>query len=415
MAKNKFDFQIAQETADFLNDAGARLLTGDSIVSAENKEMKVQLQKATLLLQEKDVQLQSLAVAIKECELKLDEAAKNVNELQRVLKEKEEYCKQLEDTLISLNSRHKGMTGEDFLNPGSCPDSSEQSADPHSEHKANDFAIQIERPAVRLKDVAGMETVKKEVELRLIKPFRNPETAKRYGITPGGGIFLYGPPGTGKTFIAKAIAGELGIPFFALTTADILSPYIGESEGKLKQIFAELRKYPRVMLFIDEMESLFKKRGEHTHEMTNSIITCLLQEMNGVKDPQNMIFFMGATNVPYMVDEAFLRPGRFDVLIYVGNPDYQARYKILELEFKKIQVKIEAGSLEYLAQETENYSCADLVGLSKKICICAYENSVNNLNKVFFKECLRGESPSCSIEISEKIAQWEQDHNITRK
>ena len=193
-----------------------------------------------------------------------------------------------------------------------------------------------ERPNVRLDDVAGMEEAKKQLRLRVIEPLKRADEAKRHGLKVGGGMLLYGPPGTGKTFLAKAVAGELGLPFYAITSADVFGKYVGESENNIRNIFREAREAPLSVIFIDELETIFRKRTGDIHETTQKVITVILQELDGVQDNKNPILLLGATNAPWMVDEAFLRTGRFDVLTYVGLPDQPARRKIIENSFKNV-------------------------------------------------------------------------------
>ena len=182
--------------------------------------------------------------------------------------------------------------------------------------KTESFAeekIRVEKPKVRMDDVAGMEDVKDQIRLRMIEPVRNPEEARKHGLKTGGGILLYGPPGTGKTFLAKAVAGELDLPFFSITAADIFGKYVGESENNIRDFFNTARKYPLSVIFIDELESIFQKRSEMVHESTQKVISVILQELDGVRENRNPMLLLGATNAPWLIDEAFMRTGRFDV------------------------------------------------------------------------------------------------------
>ena len=133
-------------------------------------------------------------------------------------------------------------------------------------------------------------------------------------------MLLYGPPGTGKTYFAKAVAGELKVPFYAITAADIFSKYVGESEQNVRNIFQELRKNKLSVLFIDELESIFRSRADDIHETTRKIISVLLQELDGISSNNSGMLLIGATNAPHLIDEAFLRAGRFDVKIFVFLP-----------------------------------------------------------------------------------------------
>ena len=218
-------------------------------------------------------------------------------------------------------------------------------------------------------DVAGMEDVKEQFYEMVIMPLREPELYKKYGIQAGGGILLYGPPGTGKTYIVKALAGELGAAFYAVKSSDIISKWVGESEKNLKKLFAEARKNKLSVIFMDEIDSLAQDRSKNYRTYETQLINALLAELDGfaAKDSKNPLLFIGATNRPDTIDGALLRPGRFDVKIKVGLPDFAARRKILELFFSKRKIAISQEILDYIAQNTENYNCADVDNIAEKI------------------------------------------------
>ena len=262
-------------------------------------------------------------------------------------------------------------------------------------------------PSVRLSDVAGMEEVKRQIRLRLIDPVRDAARARQYGIGVGGGMLLYGPPGTGKTFIAKAVAGELGLPFFAITAADVFGPHVGESEGNIRRIFAEIRNHPLSVVFIDELETLFPKRTEGVHESTRKVISILLQELDGIESGRNPVLLLGATNVPWLIDEAFMRPGRFDVRVFVGLPDFAARRQMFISAFAKGSVPHTSGLTAHLAERTENYSGADINGLMGKMRQTAYERRLPAYTVALADEILAQTAPSANGEILDSIREWE--------
>lgn len=264
-----------------------------------------------------------------------------------------------------------------------------------------------DRPDITLDDVAGMEDVKQQIRLRLIEPVRNPELAERYGLKAGGGVLLYGPPGTGKTFIARAVAGELNLPFYMITSADVFGKYVGESEKNIKAIFENARKNPLSVVFVDEMETIFSKRTDSIHETTQKVISVILQELDGVDKSKNPILLLGATNTPWKIDEAFLRPGRFDILAYVGLPDYQARLQILQNVFDKGSLPYEEGLAEYIAENTESYSGADLNGVTAKIRQRAFDQRAEYYSMQLAYEVLLESSPSNNQTIMENIRRWE--------
>ena len=268
----------------------------------------------------------------------------------------------------------------------------------------------VDVPDTRLSDVAGMHEVKEQIKLRMILPVKQPKTAEQHGITAGGGMLLYGPPGTGKTFIARAVAGELKVPFYAITVADIFSKYVGESENNIRAIFEEIRQNDMAVLFIDELESIFRKRTGEIHETTQKVISILLQELDGIQTHKCKLLLIGATNTPHLVDEAFLRTGRLDVQIFVGLPDKEARKQILENCFKDIRYPIQHGVIDAIAECTENYSGADLKGLALKVKQTAFAGKLQRYTYELFQECLVQTPPSPNAHILRQIREWEQEY-----
>ncbi|MCX7671802.1 MAG: AAA family ATPase, partial [Anaerolineae bacterium] len=166
----------------------------------------------------------------------------------------------------------------------------------------------IERPDVRFDDVAGLEDVKQQIRLKLIYPFTHPEEAKRFGVRSGGGILLYGPPGTGKTLIAKAVAGELDAAFFTVKPSEIMSKWVGEAEQNVAALFNAARGYERAIIFIDEVEALLPRRNTDSTVMRR-VVPQFLAELDGMAGRHPGLLLIGATNVPWMLDDAALRPG----------------------------------------------------------------------------------------------------------
>lgn len=272
---------------------------------------------------------------------------------------------------------------------------------------ATDDMLLQSKPEVKLSDVAGMENVKNEIRLRLIEPLRDPDLAARYGLKPGGGVMLYGPPGTGKTFLARAVAGELDLPFYTITGADVFGKYVGEAEKNIRNIFANARKNPLSVVFFDEMETVFSSRSENIHETTQKVISIILQELDGVDKNKNPILLLGATNVPWKIDEAFMRPGRFDILAYVGLPDSKARYQILRNAFKHSKLPCEKGLLEYIVSNTESYSGADLGGLVEKMRQRAFDNRDKYYSMDLAYRIMLANTPPNHDAAVEKIRRWE--------
>ncbi|MCV7408327.1 AAA family ATPase [Mycobacterium florentinum] len=221
-----------------------------------------------------------------------------------------------------------------------------------------DFDV-LERSAVRLDDVAGMADVKRQIELSLLGPIRNPELMKAYKVSARGGLLLYGPPGCGKTYIAKAISGELGANFYQVGIADVLHHWFGESERSIRSVFDSARRNAPCVLFFDELDALGHRRSALSGSSgMRPVVNTLLEEMDSATSTNDGVYVLGATNAPWDVDPALRRPGRFDRMIFVGLPDAEARTGILRSHLKDRPV---AGiDLKSIAKRTDGFSGADL-------------------------------------------------------
>jgi SpoVK/Ycf46/Vps4 family AAA+-type ATPase len=184
----------------------------------------------------------------------------------------------------------------------------------------------------RLADVVGCEAVKRTFQARFIYPLRQPQLAARYRLDGGGGVLLYGPPGTGKTMLARALAGELGVPVHIIRPAEILAKWLGDAEKKLAEVFAEARSQTAALIFIDEIDAIAPSRdGSDGNGAMQRLLSQLLTELDGFDQPPGRLFFLGATNRPWDLDMALLRPGRFDALAYVPLPEPDARMALLNI------------------------------------------------------------------------------------
>lgn len=235
-----------------------------------------------------------------------------------------------------------------------------------SDSKEETSWLVTERPAVRFSDVAGLEEVKEQICIKLLYPFTHPELAKQYGVQPGGGILLYGPPGTGKTLIARAVAGEIDAAFFTIKPSEIMSQWVGVAEQNLEKLFKQANAFPVSVIFIDEMESLAPKRRTSRSTVMQRVVPQLLAELDGFHKRENALLFIGATNEPWAIDAAILRPGRLDRLIYVPPPDWAARRCILELNLEGAPLGPEV-SLEQIATRTQGFSGADMASLARRV------------------------------------------------
>lgn len=232
----------------------------------------------------------------------------------------------------------------------------EESEKQDEEEEGREWAA-AEVPDIHFSDIAGLEDVKKAITTRMINPVKYPEKYKLYNKKTGGGVLLFGPPGTGKTMIAKAIACEVGAKFYAVKGSDIVSKWVGESEKNINSLFETARKDDLAIIFIDEMDSLLGRRGVDTHN--DRRVNEFLQQIDGFSGRCPNLLLLGATNRPWDVDGAALRPGRFSQKIYVPLPDAPARRFMFEKSLKGAPVA-ENVNIDELVKLTEGYSGADI-------------------------------------------------------
>ncbi|MFV0457319.1 MAG: AAA family ATPase [Actinomycetales bacterium] len=222
-------------------------------------------------------------------------------------------------------------------------------------------AWDVERASIRLADVGGMVEVKQRLEAAFLAPLRNPELRRMYGKSLRGGLLLYGPPGCGKTFVARAVAGEMGAKFISVGLSDILDMWIGSSEKNLHELFALARREAPVVLFLDELDALGIKRSQTRNAGTRGTVNQLLSELDGVDSANEGVFVLAATNQPWDIDPALRRPGRLDRTLLVLPPDEPARAAILRHHLSSRPVS--GVNLPRLAKMTDGYSGADLAHL----------------------------------------------------
>lgn len=219
--------------------------------------------------------------------------------------------------------------------------------------------VQPENRRVTFADVGGLDEIKKQIRRRIITPFHKPTLFQRFAKKAGGGVLLYGPPGCGKTLLARATAGECGAKFYNVAVSDVLDMYIGESERKLHALFEQARRSRPSVLFFDEVEALGGKR-QYSREATSAkLVSQFLSELDGFAQDNSGVLILAATNVPWAVDPAFRRPGRFDRVLFVPPPDRAARRDILAglLAERPTTGQID---LDFIARNTGGFSGADI-------------------------------------------------------
>jgi transitional endoplasmic reticulum ATPase len=292
----------------------------------------------------------------------------------------------------------------------SPPSTSPQANEAEGESSAKNWIVR-EKPAMRFADVAGLEDVKEDIRLKMIYPFEHPDLAEKFGIRPGGGILLYGPPGTGKTMLAKATAGEIEATFFRISPADVLSKWVGEAEQNIKKLFDAAAAEPRSIIFIDEIEALVPARRDEGSSVMQRVVPQILQGVEGFdKKSGRPILLMGATNVPWQLDPAILRPGRFDEKVYIPLPDLAARRKMLELYLSKRPVAPDVD-FDSLSQRLEGYSGADVKYICDRSAVIPFLQSVasgqeGQITRQVLDDVLRDTTPSVTGQMLQRFDEW---------
>jgi len=261
--------------------------------------------------------------------------------------------------LLERMEKEKGVLTEELLKH-TAEDATKQIA----KNKGGDWIIS-KKPKVTFNDIAGVKDIEEKIDCKIL-PYCHPELAKKYGLRLGSGILFIGPHGTGKTMLGEAIANKLGVPFFSISSADIIDKYVGES-GKLirKLLLAARQCKPYGLIFIDEIDSIIPRRDRDESKYMKAAVAQFLAEMDGINtDQKTPVLLIGATNRPQDIDHAALRPGRFDNVILVPLPNKEARRQIFYLN---LQYRFtERIDYSVLADMTDGYSGADIANICRE-------------------------------------------------
>jgi transitional endoplasmic reticulum ATPase len=264
--------------------------------------------------------------------------------------------------------------------------------------------IMIQVPNVSWDEVGGLEEAKRSLREGIQLPLRHPDAFRRLGIRPANGFLLYGPPGTGKTLLAKAVAREAEANFIATKSSDLLSKWYGESEQQISRLFGRARQVAPTVIFIDEIDSLAPQRGGGLGEpaVTERVVNTLLAEMDGLEEQQGVVV-IGATNRPTLLDPAFLRPGRFDEMVYVSVPSLEGRLQILTIHTKEMPLESDVD-LQSLAERTHGYTGADLEDLTRRAGLNALRESLDaeTISMSFFNSALEETRASVTPEMEKE-------------
>ena len=243
-----------------------------------------------------------------------------------------------------------------------------------------------ERPATTFEDVAGYEGVKQEIT-EVVDFLREPEKFARIGARIPKGILLVGPPGTGKTLIARAVAGEAEVPFLSVTGSDFMEMFVGVGASRVRDLFSNARKMGRAIIFIDEIDSIGRKRGAGLgggHDEREQTLNQMLSEMDGFEATEGIVM-MAATNRPDILDSALLRPGRFDRQVVVPLPELEDRVRILEVHVKGKRLE-EDLDLTLIARGTPGMSGADLSNVVNEAALAAVRAGDETIGMVHFEQ-----------------------------
>ncbi|MBO3808814.1 MAG: CDC48 family AAA ATPase [Candidatus Brockarchaeota archaeon] len=253
--------------------------------------------------------------------------------------------------------------------------------------------VYVEVPTVRWSDVGGLEEIKRRLRETVELPIKTPEKFEKLGITPPKAILLYGPPGCGKTLLARAVATESEANFISIKGPEIFSKWVGESEKAIREVFRKARLASPSIIFLDEVDAVAPRRGMSMADsgVTERVVSQLLTEMDGLT-PIERIVIIGATNRPELLDPAIMRPGRFEVILYVPPPDEASRLQILKIHTRRMP--LEGVSLEEIAKRTEGYSGADLEALCREAGLNALRRDADKVTKEDFEKALQTIKPS---------------------
>jgi transitional endoplasmic reticulum ATPase len=223
--------------------------------------------------------------------------------------------------------------------------------------------VYVQRPNIKWTDIGGLDAVKEELKEAIEWPMRHADLFSEADIAPPKGLLLYGPPGTGKTMIAKAVATNSEANFISIKGPELLSKWVGESEKGIREVFRKARQASPCVVFFDEIDSVAPRRstGEGDSHVGQRIVSQLLTEMDGLEDLRGVVV-IGATNRPDIIDEALLRPGRFDRLLEIPLPDNDAIKEILKIHMVKKPID-SSVDLDKLVGLTKGYSGADIASL----------------------------------------------------
>lgn len=270
-------------------------------------------------------------------------------------------------------------------------------------------------PEYRLEDVVGLDDVKRFIYQRILAPSEDKQTSYELGLRIGGGILLFGPPGTGKTLIAMAIARHIQAKFIDISPSVIVG-YPGEAEKRIENIFAALDKEPRAVVFVDEAEWILCHREEQSSSAMQRITPVLLAQLSRIfKQRKKPILVIAATNKPMMIDNAFLRPGRFDRLFYIGLPNEEAIIEIIKMQIRNRANELSESEISEIAKKLEGYSGADIENIIEEAAFIAFERREAGNARITKKDimvAMKRTPKSLMLDEVAQIKRWAKERGI---
>jgi cell division protease FtsH len=241
------------------------------------------------------------------------------------------------------------------------------------------------KPKTTFQDVAGLEEVKEEL-FEIVDFMKNPDKYKKMGAKIPKGVLFYGPPGTGKTLLASAMAGETNASFFNVTGSEFVEKYVGVGAKRVRTLFEKARKDAPSIIFIDEIDAIGAKRHLESNNEKDQTLNQLLVEMDGFNKDSN-ILIVGSTNRLDLLDDALLRPGRFDRHIHIGDPNYHTRLEILKVHTKNKPID-SSVDLNLLAKKTHGFNGAHLANIANEAAIFAVRDNSEIINNIHFDKAI---------------------------
>ncbi|KIW20047.1 hypothetical protein PV08_00622 [Exophiala spinifera] len=265
--------------------------------------------------------------------------------------------------------------------------------------------IFLEKPKVRWSDIGGQHSTKRQLQNAVQRPLKQASRMAEFGLRPKKGLLLYGPPGCSKTLLVRALAAEAGTNFLAVKGAELISMYVGESERATREVFRKARAASPSIIFFDEIDAI-ASRGRQGSDL--NVLTTLLNEMDGFEELRN-VFIVGATNKPENIDPALMRPGRFDNVVYVGPPDYEARKEIFHKHLSVIPYQPDkslAEDVEKFAEDTTGFSGAEVVAICQEAGEFAFDTDRDSIIAEDVKEAIRTTPKSITREMLSHYEMW---------